>query len=271
LKRAYILTTTAVAVAYLTLLLIQGMSEEVSMLRELATQRATVTKLSYSALALADDLPRYLRGEVEREVLRSASLGILPNSMNVGTEEWKTASCDFLKAQGVLAELNIGGIGFGRTDGTPEGALVCKASFGYKLRDGVYDTELEDQRAISFIVPIRIYLMSDIASSFRSSIIGKVWRAFMGNIATEGNTIRRVITEAIREYQRGCSARGLEFGTSVGFEIDRGNVTTTVHINFEELWVTDMSPEAEILVNGELTRVTFRTERKAIELIFRNH
>lgn len=271
MKRAYILTTTAAAVAYLTLLLIQGMSEEVSILRELAAQRVTVTKLSACAEAITDDLPRYLKGEVEREVLRSASLGILPNSMNVRTEEWKTASRDFLKAQGVLAELNIGDIGFGRTDRTPEGALVCKTSFGYTLRDGVYETELQDQRAISLIVPIRIYLMSDMVSSFRSNIIGKVWRAFMGNIETEGGIVRRMITETIREYQRGCSARGLEFGTRVGLELDRGNVTTTVCITFEELWVTDISPEAVILVNGELTRVTFRTERSTIKLLFRRH
>jgi len=270
MKRAYILTTTAVAVAYLTLLLIQGMSEEVSMLRELAAQRKTVTKLSSCAEAITEDLPRYLRSEVEREVLRSASLGILPNSSYIRADEWKTASCDFLEAQGVLAELNIGGIGFGRTDRAPEGALVCKTSLGYKLRDGVYETELHDLKAISFIVPIRIYLMNDMVLSFRSSIIGKVWRAFIGNIATEGHTVRRMVDETIREYQRGCAAIGLEFGTKVGLEFDRGNVTTTVCINFEELWVTDINPEAEILVNAEPTRVTFRTGSCTIKLLFRH-
>lgn len=54
-------------------------------------------------------------------------------------------------------------------------------------------------------------------------------------------------------------------------DIDRGNVTTTICITFEELWVTDISPEAVILVNGELTRVTFRTEHNTIKLLFRHH
>jgi len=271
MRKAFILTTTAVAVAYLTLLIIQGMSEEVSILRELAAQRITVTRLSSCSDAITEDLPRYLRGEVEKEVLRSASMGILPNSMNVEVEEWKTASCDFLEGQGVLAELDMGCIGFGRTDRAPEGALVCGTSFGYVLRDEIYETELRDRRAISFIVPIRIYLMSDVVSGFRSSIIGKIWRAFMGNINSEGDTIRRIVTETIRAYQRSCAARGLDFGAKVGFEFDRGNVTTTVFINFEELWVTDISPEAIMLVNGEPTRVTFRKERSTIELLFRHH
>jgi len=271
MRKAYILTTTAVAVAYLTLLLIQGMSEEVSILRELAAQRISVTRLSSCADAITEDLPRYLRGEVESEVLRSASMGILPDSMNVRVEEWKMASYNFLKDQGVQAELDMGIVGFGRTDGDPEGSLVCGTSFWYILRDAIYETELQDQRAISFIVPIRIYLMSDVVSGFRSSIIGKVWRAFMGNINTEGDDIRRMVVEAIRVYQRSCASRGLDFGANVGFEVDRGNVTTTVCINFEELWITDVNPEAIILVNGEPTRVTFRKERSTVKLLFRRH
>lgn len=270
MKRAYLLTTTVIATAYLTILLSQGLSEEVSILRELATQRATVTRLSSCAEAIGDDLPRYIRREVEREVLRSASLGALPNSSNIRIEEWRVASYNYLASQKVLVELDVGSVGFERTN-APEGAITCKTSLNYSLRDGAYETELQDQRSITFVVPVRVYLMSEIASGFRSNIIGKIERAFLGDKSTEGDTIRSIIAETSQEFQRSSADRDLEFEVGVDMEIIRSNETTKVCINFQKLWVTDVSPLAEILVNAELTRVTFRSVPNSITLVFRRN
>jgi len=270
MKRAYLLTTTAIVVAYLTILLIQGISEEVAMLREVAAQRTAVTRLSYCAEAISDDLPRYLRREVEREVLRSAASGDLPDPSKIDVEEWRTASSDYLTAQKVLAELDIGGASLSRSN-APEGAVVCKASLGYSLQDQVYETELQGEGAVTFVVPVRIYLMSDVASNFRWSIADKIKRAFSVNGNTSADTVRGIISETIGEYKRSCANMGLEFGVDVGMEFSSDNETTTVFVSFKDLRVTDVSPSAEILVDGKPTRVTFRMKSSNRTLVFRHN
>lgn len=270
MKRAYLLTTTAIAVAYLTILLIQGISEEVAILRDLAAQRTAVTRLSYCAEAINDDLPRYLRREVEREILRSASSGDLPDPSKIGVEEWRAASSDYLAAQKVLAELDIGGVSLSRSN-APEGAVECNATLGYGIRDQVYDTELRGEGAVTFVVPVRVYLMSDVASNFRWSIADKIKRAFSVNSNTSADAVRGIISETIGEFKRSSANKGLEFEVDVGMEFSRDNETTTVRVSFENLRVTDVSPSAEILVDGKPTRVTFRMKPSNRTLVFRHN
>jgi hypothetical protein len=270
LKRAYLLTTTAIAVAYLTILLIQGLSEEVSILRDLATQRAAVTRLSYCAEAISDDLPRYLRREVEREILRSASSGDLPDPLKIGVEEWRGASSDYLVAQEVLAELDIGEVSLSRSN-APEGAVECNAALGYVIQDRICETELRGGGAITFIVPVKVYLMSDVAANFRWSIADKIKRAFSADANTSADAVRGIISETIGEYKRSCAGKGLEFEANVGMEFSRDNETTTVRVSYDDLKVTDMGPSAEILVDGKLTRVTFRMKPSNRTLVFRRN
>lgn len=271
MRRAYLLTTTAIAVVYLTVLLTQGLIYEVSVLREIAAQRAAVTRLSSCADSIGFDLPRYLRSDIEGEILRAAPFGTLPNASKIVTEGWRRASYDYLASERVGAEVVIGTIEFRREDKAPDGALRCISSISYKLLDRTYDTELQDRRSISFVVPVRIYLMSEVASGFRSSIAGKIRRAFLSNKGTDADAVSRIISRTIQEYERSCATRELRFACDVGMEYSRGNDTTKVFVSFDDLQVTDISPATEISVNGAPTRVTFKAGRSSITLIFRRN
>ncbi|MGQ9513524.1 MAG: hypothetical protein ACUVTL_00480 [Thermoproteota archaeon] len=268
MRRAFFLVTTAIIVAYLTVLLIQDINSDVSMMRELAIKRSSVIKLSSCTDAIKEDLPRYLKREIEREIFLAASNGDLPNSSNIIFEKWSIAALQYLNSQNLQAELDVEELVFKRTMTNPEGALECIVLIRYALKDRNSETELEDQTEIHFIVPVRIYLISDIASSFRATVAGRIRRCFIENIGTDYQEVRATIIKTIDEYERSCKGMDLDFRASVVSKVVRDNETVIVTLIFEDTQITDMSKQAQVVIDGKQKRVTFRAKETSVTLTF---
>jgi hypothetical protein len=271
MRKAFFLATTSVIVAYLTVLLVQGINNDISMVHELAIQRSSVIKLSSCADSIKEDLPRYLRSEVEKEVFLSAELGNLPDPSNIETKNWIAAAIEYLKRQNVKADIEIEIPVFRRTATNPEGAIECIVPLRYALKDQSCETELEDQADVVFIVPVRIYLISDMASSFRATVISRIKRLFMQNIGSDYQDVRKIIIKTIDEYESNCERIDLYFRASVDSEVVRDNETVRVKLSFEDTQITDMSALAQVVVDGKTTKVTFKAQASTITLSFKRH
>ncbi|MBO3802517.1 MAG: hypothetical protein JTT11_01365 [Candidatus Brockarchaeota archaeon] len=268
MREAFFLATAAVVVAFMTALLVQGINNDVSMLHELAVRRSSVTKLSSCADSAREDLERYLRREAEKEVFSSAALGNLPDPSNVKTGKWVEEAIEYLGKQDIRAGIEVEKVVFGRaTD--PEGALECAAQLGYTLKDGGCGTELVGREDARFTVPVRIYLASDLASSFRSTVVARVRRCFIQNIGADYQEVSRTVANAVEEYERRCDGMDLDFRASVHFEVSRDNETVSVELTFEAIEITDVGELAKVTVDGKTERVTFKAQAVSIKLTFK--